>query len=350
MKNYIEKKIISLFLILLIMCAGLHGCTLIDKKADEKILHTAADKDPLFSKLKMDGFVMVRPETADTFNSLAARFLGDKNQGWLIAKFNRQDRVVAGKPLIVPLEPIYLGGLEEDSYQTVPVLVYHQFSNDHSDKMTIKADDFIEQMVYLKENDFSVINLDQLMDFMEFRAPIPENSVVITIDDGWLSAYEIAYPILKSFGYSATLFVYTDFIGGEKAMRWSQIKEMAQNGFDVQSHTKSHQSLTIIKESESFEEYFRFLVRELEISQKTIEDYLNSDCRYVAYPFGETNELVISLAKKMGYRAAFTVNRGSTPFFENRYTIGRSAIYGDADLDEFIKNVSCRKALLSNEN
>ncbi len=345
MRRYCEKKRTSLFWILLILCAALQSCTLIDKKADEKILHTFAEKDPLFSKLKMDGFIMVRPGVTDTFNSLAARFFGDKNKGWLIAKFNRQDRVIAGKPLIVPLEPIYLGGLENDSYQTVPVLVYHQFSNDHSDKMTIKAEDFFEQMLYLKENDFSVIDLDQLIDFMEFRAPLPEKSVVITIDDGWLSAYEIAYPILKSFGYSATLFVYTDFIGGEKAMKWSQIKEMAHNGFNVQSHTKSHQSLTIIHESAPFEEYFRFLVRELEVSKNTIEDYLNTDCRYLAYPFGETNELVISLAKKMGYRAAFTVNRGSVPFFENRYTIGRSVIYGDSDLDQFINNLSCQKAI-----
>ncbi|MFO8084233.1 MAG: polysaccharide deacetylase family protein [Desulfobacterales bacterium] len=316
-----------------------------DKKASDKQFHDFELENSGFSELKMDGFVLVRPDNTDSFNSLALRFLGDENKGWLIAKFNRQEEVLPGKPLVIPLETIYLGGLKEDSYQTVPVLVYHQFADEYSDKMTIRTEAFYKQMLWLKENGYKVIRLDQLLDFMDFKIPLPEKSVVITIDDGWISVYEIAYPILKEFGFPATLFVYTDFIGGEKAMKWSQIQEMAQDGFDVQSHTQSHRSLSIISENEPFEKYFEFLVRELEGSKKVIEDYLGSDCRYLAYPFGETNELVKALVEKIGYRAAFTVNRGSTPFFGNRYTIRRSVIYGDSDIDEFVKNISCTETI-----
>ena len=56
-------------------------------------------------------------------------------------------------------------------------------------------------MGLLKEKGYRVISMDQFFDFLEFKASIPPKSVVITIDDGWLSAYEIAFPILKKYGY-----------------------------------------------------------------------------------------------------------------------------------------------------
>jgi peptidoglycan/xylan/chitin deacetylase (PgdA/CDA1 family) len=332
-------------LVLFIYVSALFGCTLQPANLLDEIFQKEDTEDILRSELIMDGFVLVRPGYQDTYDSLAAHYLGDADKGWVIAHFNRQDQVVPGKPLIVPLKTIWLGGLREDSYQTVPILVYHQFSNDHSEKLTIKAEYFYEQMLYLKENGYKVIDLDHLLDFMEFKTPLPEKSIVITIDDGWLSAYEIAYPILKQFGFSATLFVYTDFIGGDQAMNWEQLKEMSENGFDIQSHTHSYQSLTMIKENESFKSYFDFLVQDIEASKMAIHQHLNLDCRYLAYPFGETNPLVISLVKKLGYRAAFTVNRASTPFFVNPYNIGRSIIYGDFDMDEFIKKVSYKETI-----
>ncbi len=53
---------------------------------------------------------------------------------------------------------------------------------------------------------------------------------MITIDDGYRSSYEIAYPILKKFGFPATVFLYTDFVGASDAMTWAQMKEMTASG------------------------------------------------------------------------------------------------------------------------
>lgn len=339
------RKMGQLVLAFLICASGLYGCSVQNIKSDGKFYQNDGTGDILRSELNMDGFVLVRPGNMDTFDSLAAHYSGDANKGWVIAKFNRQDQVLPGKPLIVPLKTIYRGGLKEYSYQTVPILVYHQFSNTHSDKLTVKTENFYEQMLYLKENGYKVIGLDQLLDFMEFKTPLPEKSIVITIDDGWLSAYEIAYPILKNFGFSATLFVYTDFIERDQAMNWSQLKEMTENGIDVQSHTHSYQSLAMIRENDSFKSYFDFLVQEIEESKLAIGRHLDLDCRYLAYPYGETNPLVISLVKKLGYRAAFTINRGNTPFFENPYNIGRTIVYGDFDMNDFIKKVSFEETI-----
>jgi peptidoglycan/xylan/chitin deacetylase (PgdA/CDA1 family) len=339
-KGFTIRNLGQLVLAFLIGASAFCGCIIQSETLKTEMFENTATEDILRSDLKMNEFVLVRPGKFDTFESLADYYLGDADKGWLIAKFNRQNQVVPGKPLIVPLKSICLGGLTEDSYQTVPILVYHQFSNDYSGKLTVQTEKFYEQMLYLKENGYKVIKLDQLLDFMEFKKPLPDKSIVITIDDGWLSTYEIAYPILKKFGFPATLFIYTDLIERDRAMSWKQIKEMVENGFDVQSHTHSYQSLTLIKENESFKTYFEFLVQDIKDSKKAIKNHLNLDCRYIAYPYGETNPLVISLVKKLGYRAAFTLNQGSTPFFVNPYTIGRSIIYGDSDMNEFIKKIS----------
>ena len=344
-KGYIIRKLEFLFLAIIMGVSGLYGCIEKPAKPGNGFFEKSATGNVMGREIIMDDFILVWPKNGDTFDTLAAKYLGDSDKGWLIAKFNAQNQLYPGKPLIIPLKKIYLGGLAENSYQKVPILVYHQFSDEYSDKLTVKTENFYEQMRFLKDNGYKVIGLDQLLDFMEFQSPLPEKAVVITIDDGWISAFTIAYPILKKFGFTATLFIYTGFIGGDMAMNWSQVKEMAENGFDIQSHTHSYQSLTMARENDSFKNYFNFLIEEIENSKIAIRKHLNRECRYLAYPYGETNPLVVSLVKKMGYRAAFTVTRGGTPFFENPYTIGRSIIYGDFGMDEFFNKISYKETI-----
>jgi peptidoglycan/xylan/chitin deacetylase (PgdA/CDA1 family) len=164
--------------------------------------------------------------------------------------------------------------------------------------------------------------------------------VAITIDDGWRSFYEIGLPILKKYGIPATLFVYTDFIGGSKAMTWNQVKDVAESGIDIQCHTRTHRNLTVLREKESLKEYLAAVEAEIVTSQKEIKSRLNRECRYLAYPYGKTNSLVISMLQKHGYRAGFTVSREANAFFNDQYRIGRAVIYGTYDMDRFKRNLS----------
>jgi peptidoglycan/xylan/chitin deacetylase (PgdA/CDA1 family) len=207
--------------------------------------------------------------------------------------------------------------------------------------MTVTQAAFEGQMKLLKDKGYRVITIDQLLDFLEFKTQIPKKSVVITIDDGWRSAYDIALPILKKYGFPATLFVYTDLIvGSKKTLSWELIQEMANNGIDIQGHTKTHPNLTLIDERESFKEYFGAIEKEISESKRIIKKKLNKDVKYLAYPHSETNHLIIELIKKHGYQAAFTASRGANPFFIHNYRINRSMIYGDFDLNQFEKNLT----------
>ena len=112
--------------------------------------------------------------------------------------------------------------------------------------MTVSRGMFEQQMRLLKEKGYRVISIDQFFDFLEFKSTLPPKSVVITIDDGWRSAYEIAFPILQKYGYPATLFIYTDrIIDTPQTLSWGLLQEMAGYGIDIQCHTKSHRNLTL---------------------------------------------------------------------------------------------------------
>ena len=308
------------------------------------LLSACAINGSFFSKIPHErvynDFVLVNTRTGDTLSSLSARYLKDPNKGWVISEFNRVTRVIPGQQLIIPLSSFNRGGLKKHGYQTVPILVYHNFSKSRSEKMTLSEDDFDAQMKYLKQNNYHAVSLDQLMNFLDYREPLPEKSIVITFDDAWRSAYDIALPILKKYGYTATFFIYTDFIGGGKALSWKEIKELSRLGFDVQCQTKTHRNLSIPDKNESFQEYFKSLETEITYPKKLFKKMLNKDCRYLAYPYGETNNLVIAVLKKHGYRGAFTLGREPNPFFIDKYKINRSLIYGDYDIEQFKKCVS----------
>ncbi|MDH4206274.1 MAG: polysaccharide deacetylase family protein [Desulfobacteraceae bacterium] len=287
-----------------------------------------------------DDFVIVKTTAKDTFSSLAAFYLKDPDKGWLIAEFNRMTTLIPGQELIIPLSPFNKGGLKAEGYQTVPILVYHNFSKKGSDKTAVSQDDFEAQMKYLKQNGYHVVSIDQLLDFIDYKEQLPEKSIVITFDDAWRSIFDIALPILIKYGFTATFFIYTDFIGGGKAMTWKQIETLSKIGFDIQCQTKTHRNLAVPKKNESFKEYFESIEMEISYPKKLIKNNLNIDCKYLAYPYGETNNLVIAMLKKHGYRAAFTIDRKPNPFFIDKYRICRSVIYGSYDMNNFKNNLS----------
>ena len=280
-------------------------------------------------------FIIVRVGPGEDFSSLAAEYLHDASKSWQIAELNPVDSLRPGREVIIPLTPLNPRGLSVGGYQTVPILTYYGFSRKTSGELIVLESDFRNQMRYLKENGYLVIPLNQFLVFLDSKDPIPEKSVMITFDDGRRSLYDIAFPILREYGFPATLFVYTDFIGAGKALSWQQIDELSHNGFEVQSKTVTHRNLVKREPHESFEEYFRSVQKEVSQSKRTIEKKLKKECSTMAYPYGESNALIVALLKKEGYRGAFTVKGGTNPFFVNNYSINRSIIRGGLDMNQF---------------
>lgn len=272
-------------------------------------------------------YVIYELKTGDTPKTLAQQFFGDPNKDWIIEESNNKRNLLPGRLAIIPLKQRNKGGVFENGVQQIPILCYHRFGNSCGSPLCVPADIFERQMKYLKENGYRVITPEQLLDFMEFRRRLPKKSVMITIDDGYRSVYNIAYPILKKFGFTATLFVYTDYVGvSSKAITWDQLRDLKSNGFTIGSHTVHHSDLSKQGDNESNDAYIKRLRLELKKSKQIIDKQLNQDTFFFAYPFGRANHLAMNMARSAGYRLAATVNRGGNPFFAHTHLLRRDQV------------------------
>lgn len=291
---------------------------------------------------RTDDFLIARAERGATLESLAATFLGNPAASAVIQDANAISSVVAGQILTIPLKPSNPAGVFVDGYQVVPVLCYHQFGDGgkSSHRLEVSAQKFEIQMAYLADNGYRIIRPADLADFLAGTKPIPKRSVVITIDDGFQSAYSVAYPILKKYNFPTTIYLYTDFIGGSAALTWPQIQSMQESGIiDFQSHSKTHPSLSPGRDDGPDSDYLARVTAEVTEPLRIIKKRLGKTARHFAYPFGDTSEEVISVLKAEGYETAATVQRGGNAAFMHPLLLRRNMVYGDDDLADFKKKL-----------
>ena len=166
-------------------------------------------------------------------------------------------------------------------------------------------------MQALKDSGITVIPMADFLAWRRGEQGIPEKAAIISIDDGYLSGYNVAWPILKKFGYPFTMFVYTDYIkGGPKSggqsISWDQLAEMRDARVDIEGHTLSHPSLNS-RSGKTEEQYLAWLKSEIIGSKEILEKNLGIQIKAFAYPYGVHNETVRDVVKQAGYEAAFTV-------------------------------------------
>jgi len=187
-------------------------------------------------------------------------------------------------------------------------------------------DVFFWQMKYLKENHYRVISMKMLLEHLKYKRALPKKSIVITFDDGYKSVYDTAFPLLKLYGFTASLFIYTDFVAGGSAMTWNQIRELKDAGFEIGSHTLSHTDLAVKKPKEFEKVYIKRVTSEIVRSKEILDKKLNQDTTLIAFPYGSSNQQVINICKKAGYKAGVTVFRGGNPFFSDPFLLHRDQI------------------------
>ena len=304
---------------------------------------TSTSQTQLF---RSDDYVVYQLKTRQSPDKLAAKFLGGPQDAWIIKEANPEISFRRGNAVVIPLKERKRGGLSADGFQTIPILTYHRFAEECSSPLCMPARTFERQMRHLKENGYHVITAEELLAFLEYRRGLPKKSVLITMDDGYRSVYNIAYPILQKYGFKATLFVYTDFVGVSRmAITWNQLKEMKASGFTVGSHTIHHGDLTQPKEGETEQAHRARVKKELYGSKKIIDQKLGQDTYFLAYPFGYYDQRSIQIARQAGYKIAMSVKRGGNPFFANPMTLRRDQIL-KKDMQTFISRLKTFNPLI----
>ena len=201
----------------------------------------------------------------------------------------------------------------------VPVLNYHKIENKHH-SLSVPIADFEQHMAWLSERGYHTITPDELYAFITEGKALPDNPVMITFDDGYSDNYLNAYPIMKKYGFTGTIFVVTSFLGKYNGyMTWEQAKELSDNGFSIESHTISHKSLTELTDDQ--------LREELRESRQVLADKLGKSADYLAYPTGTYNLHIAQMVKEAGYKAAFTIRYDNVSRDTNVYAIERVPIF-----------------------
>ncbi len=292
---------------------------------------------PLPEAFESEDFIVTFAKPGDTSQSLAARFLGDPAKAWLLEDYSGVQSPVAGREVVIPKRPWNPAGVTRAGQQVVPVLVYHNIAPQAKGRMVVSARAFEDQMRFLKAQGFHVLAVRDFAQFISLNRQLPRKSVVLTFDDGYKSFLQYAYPVLKELGFPATLFVYTDYVGsGRSALTWSELKQLADEGFEIGAHSKSHENLRR-RPGETDAVFLRRM--QAELSQAPFQKNLGMAPRVLAFPYGAADAEVLAKVRDQGYVVAFTVRREGNPSFAPPLVLGRSQVYGDMSLDTFAKNL-----------
>ena len=204
---------------------------------------------------------------------------------------------------------------------------YHRFGDQRYPSTNISLDVFAAQLSFLREQGFAVLTLGAALEQLAEGADLPRPTVVLTVDDGYRSFLTGALPILRRFGYVATLFISTDNVGRAGFMTWVEIADLAAQGMEIGNHSASHAyflNLPVGQQLRAFE-------ADVERAQAAFQAHLGWRPQLFAYPFGEYLPAWESVLQALGFKAAVAQNsgvvyRGSPVYGLPRFPMG--GVYG----------------------
>ena len=204
----------------------------------------------------------------------------------------------------------------QDDPRTVMVLNYHKVMDEHM-SLSVPLADFEQHMKWLKEYGYTSITPEELYEFIVNGSELPEKPVLITFDDGYKDNYTNAYPIMKKYGFTGTIFVVTGFLGVyDNYMTWEQAKGVKRFGLH-----------TMVISNERRTEGFIYTAKLMFNLAVEIKNKLGIDADFMAYPTGTYNLHIAELVQKAGYKGAFTIKYDNVSRESNVYALERVPIF-----------------------
>lgn len=248
---------------------------------------------------------------------------------------------------------------DSDLFKEVPIFMYHHLSETTSDGATILVDTFEEHIRALSEAGAQGVSFQQLIDYVYHDGELPENPVVITLDDGYRSNYEYAFPILKEYNMPATIFVIGITVGRDTYREtdipilphfsYREAQEMLNsNLISIQSHSYDlHQwapleigvarSSVLQLEGESDQEYIQVLTADYLRSKAEIENNTSETVQVFSYPGGAYSNFSEQILSSLGVMVTVTVNPQTNIIYRNQreslFALNRYAMDSVTDID-----------------
>ena len=222
----------------------------------------------------------------------------------------------------------------------IPIIAYHNFTIDKktSDILNTTPEKFRSDLSQLKKAGYTTIFFRDIIDYYKQKTELPDKPLLISIDDGYISNYSIAFPILKELNMKATIFILgintgrdTDAITGEQLIPHftaDQALEMLNSGLvDIQMHTynlhKSNINMLKIREFLTPETYEAYLIQDTYAIRDYIRNTVHTRAYAMAYPYGYYDNLTEQILRKAGILVTVTSRAGI-----NRIHRGTYGLYG----------------------
>ena len=201
-------------------------------------------------------------------------------------------------------------------------LMYHRFEENKYPSTNIRINDFIRHLEIIKDNKIQFINPKN---FQEELINNKKRKMLLTIDDGFSSFYNNAWPILKERKIPFILFVNTREVGSSNYMSWNEIKEISKENFvEIGNHSHSHEYL--VDESDEI------ITEDIKMSIDIFNEKLGKNSEFFSYPFGEYSVNFKNIIKSFGFKYAFGQHSGVIDKTKDYYELPRFPInekYGE---------------------
>jgi peptidoglycan/xylan/chitin deacetylase (PgdA/CDA1 family) len=208
----------------------------------------------------------------------------------------------------------------------LPIVMYHSTHNKNLGKYTVSPAEFEYDMKYLINKGRHFVTVKDLVAFQEMGVPLPENPIMVTLDDGFLNNYLWVFPIIKKLKVKCIISVIGNLTDANYKEHYSaslthshltyeQMKEMADTGLvEIQNHTYGMHGLKSTngrngltrKPSETHEQYVEVLTKDLMTLNEKVKQHTGITLTAVAYPYGEYSDEAIEVVKALGFKAGFT--------------------------------------------
>lgn len=181
------------------------------------------------------------------------------------------------------------------------ILLYHHVSSTTPKSTSVSEQTFRQHMQHLADN-HKVLPLKHVIEALRVKQPLPNNTVVITFDDGYDNIYVNAHPILREFAFPYTIFVNPPLIGEVNyQLDWQQIKQMSKENVSFANHGKQHNHMLGKRKGESQQDWLNRTMQEIEEAEKMLQQQIGYSLKYFAYPYGEFDAALKQRLSSKGY-------------------------------------------------